>query len=229
MNLRKLQRAIANDGNLNHREDLMKSILLANPKGGCGKTTLAVNLASYYARRGKNVALVDLDEQGSSMTWLSFRHERQPEIMGWHAVHGGKLPFNKIDVTVMDGPARIRSAKLEKAVANAHVILVPTLPSLFDLDAVSRFLELLHKFSNIRRGKKRLGVVANRLRAHTISSQDLKKSLRKIGTPVVGNLSDSQIYVRAGAKGLGIFDVAKSQSQHLRDEWRSLIRFVNKK
>ena len=99
----------------------MKSILLANPKGGCGKTTLAVNLASYYARRGLKVALIDLDEQGSSMTWLGQRTERHPEIMGWHAVRGGKLPFNDTDVVVMDGPARIKSAKLERALDNAHV------------------------------------------------------------------------------------------------------------
>jgi len=206
----------------------MKSILIANPKGGCGKTTLAVNLASYYARRGMKVALVDLDEQGSSMTWLGRRPERHPEIIGWHAVHGGKPHFNKPDVVVMDGPARIKLAKLEKALANTHVILVPALPSLFDMDAVNHFLEMLHDIPSVRRGKKRVGIVANRLRANTVSSQDLKKALRKIDPPVVGNLSDSQIYVRAGARGLGIFDVAKSQSQHLRDEWRSLVRFVNK-
>jgi len=206
----------------------MKSILLANPKGGCGKTTLAVNLASYYARQGKKVALIDLDEQGSSMTWLNLRPERHPKIVGWHAVHGGKAPFDGADVIVMDGPARIKSDKLKKAVANAHVVLIPALPSVFDLNAVNNFLESLHEFSNIHKGRKRLGLVANRLRANTISSQDLKKALRKIDPPVVGNLSDSQIYVRAGARGLGIFDVAKSQSQHLRDEWRSLIRFVNK-
>lgn len=206
----------------------MKSILVANPKGGCGKTTLAVNLASYYARRGKTVALVDLDEQGSSMTWLSRRPERHPEIVGWHAIHGGKSPLNQTDVVVMDGPARIKSAKLEKALANSHVVLIPALPSLFDLDAVSHFLESLHQFPKLLKGKRRFGIVANRLRSNTISSQDLKKALRKVELPVVGNLSDSQIYVRAGARGLGIFDVAKSQSQHLRDEWRSLVRFVNK-
>jgi chromosome partitioning protein len=206
----------------------MKSILLANPKGGCGKTTLAVNLASYYARRGKTVALVDLDEQGSSMTWLARRPERHPEIAGWHATHGGRPPFNKVDVVVFDGPARIKSAKLEKAVAGAHLILIPVLPSLFDWDAVNRFLEIVGEMPAIRRGRKRLGIVANRLRSNTISSHDLKRALRKIEPPVVGNLSESQIYVRAGTRGLGIFDVAKSQSQHLRNEWRSLIRFVNK-
>jgi chromosome partitioning protein len=206
----------------------MKSILLANPKGGCGKTTLAVNLACYYARRGLTVALVDLDEQGSCMTWLEQRPEKHPEIMGWHAVRGGKPPFNDTDVVVMDGPARIKSAKLERALDNAHVVLVPALPSIFDLQAVSGFLEILQDYPSVQRGKKRVGIVANRLRSNTISTQDLKKALRKIEPPVVGNLSDSQIYVRAGARGLGIFDVAKSQSQHLRDEWRSLIRFVNK-
>jgi chromosome partitioning protein len=206
----------------------MKSILFANPKGGCGKTTIAVNLASYYARRGLNVGLVDLDEQGSSMTWLERRPEHHPQVQGWHATNGGRASFAKPDVIVMDGPARIKSRKLEKAVDNAHVILVPVLPSLFDLDAVNGFLESLQELPAIRKGKKRLGLVANRLRLNTVSSHDLKKALRKIDTKVVGNLSDSQMYVRAGARGLGIFDVAKGQSQRLRDEWRSLIRFVNK-
>ncbi len=206
----------------------MKSILLANPKGGCGKTTLAVNLASYYARRGKTVALVDLDEQGSSMTWLARRPERHPAIAGWHAIHGGRPPYNNVDVVVLDGPARIKSAKLEKAVAGAHVILIPVLPSLFDWEAVNRFLEIVSEMPAIRRGSKRLGIVANRLRSNTVSSHDLKLALRKIEPRVVGNLSESQLYVRAGSRGLGIFDVAKSQSEHLRNQWRPLIRFVNK-
>ncbi len=206
----------------------MKSILIANPKGGCGKTTLAVNLASYYARRGKTVGLVDLDEQGSAMTWLGLRPEKHPGIAGWQAARGGKSSFNGSDVIIMDGPARITSGKLEKALSNAHVILVPVLPSLFDMDAVERFLEVVGDLPAVKRGKKRIGLVANRVRSNTISSQDLKKTLKKMSPKVVGNLSDSQIYVRSGARGLGIFDVAKSQSQHLRDEWRSLIRFVNK-
>lgn len=206
----------------------MKSILIANPKGGCGKTTLAVNLASYYARRGKSVGLVDLDEQGSAMAWLGLRPEKHPEIAGWNAARGARSSFNGSDVIIMDGPARITSAKLEKALSNAHVILVPVLPSLFDLNAVARFLEGVGALPAVKRGKKRIGLVANRVRSNTISSQDLKKTLKKMSPKVVGSLSDSQIYVRAGARGLGIFDVAKSQSQHLRDEWRSLIRFVNK-
>jgi chromosome partitioning protein len=206
----------------------MKSILIANPKGGCGKTTLAVNLAAYYARRGKKVGLVDLDEQASSMAWLTLRPERHPAIQGWHAVNGGRSPLDTPDVIVMDGPARIKSARLAKAVSKAHVILVPVLPSLFDLDAIGKFLEEVEKVPSIRQGKKRLGIVANRVRSNTISSQTLRQALKKMPPPLVGNLSDSQIYVRAGALGLGIYDVAKSQSQHLRDEWRSLIRFVNK-
>jgi len=206
----------------------MKSILIANPKGGCGKTTLAVNLASYYARRGKKVGLVDLDEQGSAMAWLGLRPDQHPGIEGWHAARGGRSSFNGSDVIIMDGPARITSAKLEKALGNAHVILVPVLPSLFDMDAVARFLEVVGALPAVKRGKKRVGLVANRVRSNTISSQKLKVALKKMPPKVVGNLSDSQIYVRAGARGLGIFDVAKNQSQHLRDEWRSLIRFVNK-
>jgi len=206
----------------------MKSILIANPKGGCGKTTLTVNLASYYARRGKSVGLVDLDEQGSAMTWLGLRPEKHPAIRGWHAARGGRSSLNGSEVVIMDGPARITSGKLEKAVANAHVILVPVLPSLFDMDAVARFLDGVCALPAVKKGKKRIGLVGNRVRSNTISSRDLKKALKKMPPKVVGNLSDSQIYVRAGALGLGIFDVAQSQSQHLRDEWRSLVRFVNK-
>jgi len=206
----------------------MKSILIANPKGGCGKTTLAVNLAGYYARRGKRVALVDLDEQASAMTWLALRPERHPQIQGWHAVHGGRSPLDRPDVVIMDGPARIKSSKLDKAVAHAHVILVPALPSLFDLEAVRAFVDSLQAYPAVRRGTKRLGIVANRLRAHTVSSHDLQEALRRLPLPVVGRISDSQIYVRAGARGLSIFDVAKSQSQHLRDEWRPLLRFANR-
>ncbi|MDX1762905.1 MAG: ParA family protein [bacterium] len=206
----------------------MKSILLANPKGGCGKTTLAVNLASYYARRGLRVGLVDLDDQGSAMTWLAQRSPHHPEIEGWHATNGGRAAFGTPDVVVMDGPARIKSRKLEQAVEKAHVILVPVLPSLFDAEAVTPFLQSLGQIAAVRKGSKRLGLVANRTRSNTVSSQDLQKVLRKAEAKVVGTLSDSQIYVRAGTLGLGVFDVAKSQSQHLRDEWRSLVRFVNK-
>ena len=206
----------------------MKSILLANPKGGCGKTTLAVNLAAYYARRGLRVGLVDLDDQGSAMTWLAQRSEHHPEIQGWHGTNGGKATFGTPDVVIMDGPARIQSKKLEEAVEKAHVILVPVLPSLFDMEAVTPFLESIQKIPAVRKGSKRVGLVGNRTRSNTISSQNLQKVLRKAGVKVAGTLSDSQIYVRAGTLGLGIFDVAKSQSQHLRDEWRSLIRFVNK-
>ena len=206
----------------------MKSILIANPKGGCGKTTLAVNLAGYYARRGRRAALVDLDEQASAMTWLGLRPERHPRIQGWHAVQGGRSPLDHPEVVIMDGPARIKSAKLDKAVANAHVILVPVLPSLFDIQAVRPFLEALQAYPAVRRGTKRIGLVANRLRANTISSHDLKEALRRLPLPVVGRISDSQIYVRAGARGLSIFDVAKSQTQHLRNEWRPLLGFANR-
>ncbi len=206
----------------------MKSILLLNPKGGCGKTTLAVNLASYYARRGKKTALVDLDDQGNSMGWLRRRSEHHPEILGWHAVRGGRSPLNHPDVVVMDSPAGLKPARMEKLVAGAHVVLIPVLPSIFDLDSLNRFLETILKVTDLKKGKKRIGLVSNRLRSHTVSARMLKKTLRKFPVRVVGNLSDSQIYVRAGILGLGIYDVARSQTQHLRNEWRPLIRFVNK-
>ena len=207
---------------------MMRTILVVNPKGGCGKTTIATNLASYYAVWGVNTALVDYDTQQSSIEWLQQRPEDYEPIngiAGWR----GRVSFpNGTKRVVVDAPARVGSGQLEKLIDMADVVIVPVLPSPIDIRAAAHFIGELLLDGRIRKGKK-IALVANRVKENTIIYANLEKFLKSLKIPFVTHLRDSQNYIRAAERGVGIFELAPYLVDHDLDQWRPLIKWIDGK
>ncbi|MEJ2509607.1 MAG: ParA family protein [Gammaproteobacteria bacterium] len=205
----------------------MRTIMTLNAKGGCGKSTLATNLASHYAVEGKRVALVDFDPQASSMEWLAARSADRPEIVGIDASQGGlRLPRN-LDVAILDAPARVHSAELTGFVRRAETLIIPVLPSPMDIRAAAHFIKELLTVGKVSRKQTRLAVVANRVREHTLIYQTLEAFLDSLKIPFVATLRDTQNYIRAADRGLGIFELAPSLVWQDLEQWEPLLEWLN--
>jgi chromosome partitioning protein len=206
----------------------MRHILVLNPKGGCGKSTLATNLASYYATQGKQVALVDYDPQQSSLDWLARRPPQRAEITGVAGFEDGlkHLP-RSADIAVIDAPARSHGKELTKLLHHAETILVPVLPSTIDMQATGRFLEELLATPSIKSKKAKIAVLANRVRENTLIFDDLDAYLNELKVPYIATLREAQNYVRAYTRGLGIHELPEYLSWPDLDEWGPLIDWLN--
>ncbi len=186
----------------------MRTILVANAKGGCGKTTIATNLASHYANEGHSVVLADFDPQRGSLDWLAARPPNRPEISGLDAVDGGlrHLP-RTADVLVMDAPARLHGAELSEFLRRAETVVVPILPSPVDINAARRFLDELANSAPVVHRQTRVGLLANRVMEHTRIAGVLEHWLDGRRERRLGQLRETQNYVRAAAMGIGIFEL----------------------
>jgi chromosome partitioning protein len=206
----------------------MRTIMVVNPKGGCGKTTLATNLAGTYASQGARVALADYDPQASSLAWLSARPAERPRIHGVPA-HPGEAPDlpKGCEVLVMDAPAGITGKPLKMLAKAAQTVLVPVLPSPIDIRAAARFLEELLVLGRITKGKLRVGVVANRVREKTLISTTLDHFLRSLEVPFVASLRDTQNYIRAADRGLSIAELAPFMVAYDRVQWAPLLGWLD--
>lgn len=202
----------------------MKTTLIVNPKGGCGKSTLATNLASYYALWGVPVALVDYDPQQSSVEWLAARGAALNPIHGVDASHGhARLPAG-VQRVVLDAPARIDKAQLKRLFAFADCAVVPVLPSPLDIRAAGHFIgELM--LDNLLRPAK-VALVANRVRKNTVIYRNLTRFLDKLDIPLLAHLRDSQNYIRAAEAGHGIFEMPPYIADDDVEQWRGLIEWV---
>jgi len=203
----------------------MKTILIANPKGGCGKSTLATNLASYYALWDVQVALVDYDPQHSSLEWLA---QRGPELNPIHAVdasHGqpASVP-GEVQRVVLDAPARIDKAQLKRLFRFADRVIVPVLPSPLDIRAAGHFVGELMLDGLLKPSS--VALVANRVRKNTVIYRNLTRFLDKLNIPIMAHLRDSQNYIRAAEAGHGIFDMPPYQAEQDVEQWRALIQWV---
>lgn len=205
----------------------MRTILTLNAKGGCGKSTLATNLAAYYAQRGKKVALADFDPQGSSLEWLGARSPERPSIQGIAAYEGPVRPARDTEVLVIDAPARSHEKELTALVRRAESILVPVLPSPMDIRAASRFVVELLLVGRVERKESKVAVVANRVREHTLVYAKLQTFLGNLGVPFVGTLRDTQNYVRAAERGLGVHELAPSLAWQEVEQWEPILRWLN--
>lgn len=208
----------------------MRHIMVMNAKGGCGKSTLATNIASYFANEGASVALADYDPQRSSLDWLDRRPSDRPEIAGVAGFEDGlrHAPRNA-DILVIDAPARSHGKELTNLVAHAETIVVPVLPSTIDMQATTTFLEELRNVGKIARKQAKFGLIANRVRDNTLIFDDLDEYLTKARAPYVAALREAQNYVRAYTRGLGIFELPEYLAWPDWDEWEPVTAWLKSK
>ena len=204
----------------------MQTVLVANPKGGSGKTTLATNVAGWLAGKRRDVVLRDLDPQRSSTEWLERRPTLFPRIAGAReSKHDNKE--GEHEWRVIDTPAGLHGDDLRDAVRRADVMLVPLTPSAFDMAATHHFLTQIHEYKAIRKGNLALGIVAMRVDPRTRSAAELDSFLQAFEFPVIAHLRDTQVYVHCARDGATVFDLPRSRGEQDWDQWKPLTRWIS--
>ncbi len=204
----------------------MLKILVANAKGGCGKTTIATQLAAALAAAGGSTFLADADRQRSSLGWLARRPPGAAPIVGLDWSRDLGKPDKRMRRLVVDAAPGLRRKRIAELVGLADLVVMPVLPSAFDEDAARRFLGRLGALRSVANGRKPVAVVGNRIRAGTRAADRLEKFFGGLGHPVVARLRDSQAYAEIAARGLSLFDVAGKRELALQADWRSLLEFI---
>jgi chromosome partitioning protein len=204
----------------------MPVIVVANPKGGVGKSTLATNIAGLYARQGHAVMLGDVDRQQSSRQWLALRPVAAPPIKAWDLVGDSTLRAPKgVTHVVLDTPAGLHDKRLDAVVRLADRIMIPLQPSLFDIQATHSFVNELHES---KRGRDvKIALVGMRVKEHTISNDQLHQFLAKMKLPVLGYLRDTQNYVHLAARGVTLWDVAPGRVERDLEQWQPLVAWLS--
>jgi len=214
----------------------MQRIVVMNPKGGSGKTTIAINLASYFATRQHSPVLMDFDPQGSSLRWVKKRQPGQPPIHVIAAFERDsrttrafqlRVP-EKTSHVIVDTPAAVEGREMPELTKDADKILVPVLPSDIDIHACSRCIRDLLLVAKIRREDDRIGVIANRVRRNTITYQTLIRFLQTLGIPIVATIRDSQNYVRAAELGIGVHEMKSYLAAEDVEQWEPLVAWLSK-
>jgi chromosome partitioning protein len=212
----------------------MQRIVVMNPKGGSGKTTIAINLASYFASRQQTPVLMDFDPQGSSLRWVKKRQPPQPPIHVIAAFEKDsrttrafqlRVPDSATHV-IVDTPAAVESRAMPDITKDADKILVPVLPSDIDIHACSRCIRDLLLVAKIRREDNRIGVIANRVRRNTLTYQTLIRFLQTLGIPIVATIRDSQNYVRAAELGIGVHEMKSYLAAEDVEQWQPLVEWL---
>jgi chromosome partitioning protein len=203
----------------------MRTILVANPKGGSGKTTLATNIAGWLAGKRQRVVLADNDRQQTATQWLARRPALFPRIAGL-AADATKKDLKEFDWCVVDSAAGLRGEDLRESTRIADVMLVPVSPSAFDIAATARFLATVSETKAVRQGMLPLGLVAMRVDPRTKSAEDLDLFLRGLDLPLVTHLRDTQVYVHCARDGASVFDLPRSRGEQDWDQWRPLTRWI---
>ncbi|RDH82772.1 MAG: partition-related protein [endosymbiont of Galathealinum brachiosum] len=215
----------------------MKRIVVINTKGGCGKTTVSTNLASYYASKGFNTALFDYDPQGSSMRWLKLREGDMSDIYGVVAHKNSakavtmswqlRLPA-ETERVIIDTPPGLKGPELKEQLKGADKILIPVLPSPLDIFATADFIRDLLLDVKVRLNQTSIGIVANRVRKNTVAFQSLERFLSSLNIPVVARLRDTQNYLRATEEGMGIHEL-KGKNVYLdRTHWKGIVEWLDR-
>lgn len=214
----------------------MQRIVVMNPKGGSGKTTIAINLASYFASRQQSPVLMDFDPQGSSLRWVRKRDPTQPPIHVIPAFEKDNRTTRSFQLRVpggtthviVDTPAALESYRMPDITRGADKILVPVLPSDIDIHACSRCIRDLLLVAKIRREDDRIGVIANRIRRNTLTYQSLIRFLQTLGIPIVATIRDSQNYVRAAELGVGVHEMKSYIVREDVEQWEPLIYWLSR-
>lgn len=206
----------------------MRAVLVANPKGGAGKTTLATNLSGYFANKGNKTTLCDLDRQQSSLRWMAFRDPALPDITGYFA--GNQISLNlpkEADWVVVDAPAGLQGYKLSDYLRTVDKVIVPLVPSVFDMAATEDFLNSIR--NEIRGRRVKVGIVAMRVDPRTRAAGMLEEFLKHFDIPIVAYLRNTQNYVNVAAAGATIFDPPRARHRRDVDQWSSIVEWIEKK
>jgi chromosome partitioning protein len=203
----------------------MPVVVVANPKGGVGKTTLATQIAGYFASQGRAVMLGDADRQQSSRLWLGLRPEAARPITSWDiGTDSIAKPPKGTSHVVLDTPGGLRGWRFNDVMKMADKVLVPLQPSVFDIFATRAFLDQLAQSKHA--GKFKVGLVGMRVDARTIAAEKLHEFVTQLNLPVLGYLRDTQNYIHLAARGLTLFDVAPSRVEKDLLQWRSICQWL---
>jgi chromosome partitioning protein len=214
----------------------LQRILVTNAKGGCGKTTIATNIASYYARRGKTVRLFDHDTQGSSLAWINHRSAEQIEITGVDASKNLDHRLTRswqlrvppeTDVAIIDSPAGTDISDLSALFQQNDSLLIPVLPSPIDIHAAAHFIKALLTTGRVRTKMIRVAVVANRVRKNTLMYHSLERFLFGLDIPFIASLRDTQLYARAIELGVGVVEIPGARNHVDREQWAPIMRWLD--
>lgn len=212
----------------------MQTILVLNSKGGCGKSTIATNLAGYYAADGMKTALMDYDPQRSSLQWLEIRESDRPPIHPLDATRT-KTGLTRTWQTavppgtrrlIIDAPAGVSGDMLQEMIRRTDVIVVPVAPSAIDIRATARFMRDLLLVGKIRNYHVRVGIVANRVRSASRQYEPLRRFLNSLSIPFITSLSDSENYVIAAETGRGIHEMDPGETARERSQWQPLLHWI---
>ena len=203
----------------------MRTVLVANPKGGSGKTTLATNLAGYFANRNRHVVLSDMDRQQSSLGWLERRPDNLPLIHGLNG-RGKNSDSLSADWTIIDSPAGLHGEKLSEAVKRADWVVVPMQSSTFDIGATQDFLQVLREEKAVRKERTFVAMVGMRIDSRTKAAANLQAYLEESDFPVMGHLRNAQIYVQAAEQGASLFDMRPSLAACDVQQWAPLLHWL---
>jgi len=201
-------------------------VLVANTKGGCGKTTVSTHLAAAFAGDGHRTALADADRQRSSVEWTRLRPGTAAPIAVLDWSKGLSAPPKGLDRLVIDAPAAMRKKDVFELVRMADMIVVPVLPSVFDQGSTATFLARLNELKAIRKSRKPVGVLRNRVRPRTRATARLAEFLTEIEHADLGALRDRAIYNDVAAEGLSIFDLPGRRAARLQEDWTPLLGYV---
>ncbi len=213
----------------------MQRITVINLKGGCGKTTIATNLASALAGLGRATTLMDYDPQASSIYWLKQRAQEESEINGI-AAYSTNQPVTRswqlqlprdTEFVIVDTPAGLKGLEMVDQVNGSHTILIPVLPSSIDTHATADFIRDLYMIAKVKPKRIRLCIICNRVRSNTLSFQALERFLEVLDIPVIAKLRDTQNYVKAAELGLGIHELGSRADKRDLQHWRQIVNWLD--
>jgi chromosome partitioning protein len=214
---------------------MVKRIVITNAKGGCGKTTITSNIASYYAQQGLNVRLFDHDTQGSSLAWIQ---RRSDELATIHGVDASKNSDHRLtrswqlrvpsetDVAIIDTPAGVDISELALMFRRNDSLLIPVLPSPIDIHATAHFIKDLLTTGQARQKLIRVAVIANRVRKNTVMYHSLERFLFSLNIPFISSLRDTQLYAKAIELGVGIQEIKSPRARVDQEQWAPIFRWL---
>ena len=214
----------------------LQRILVTNPKGGCGKTTITTNIASHYARKGKTVRLFDHDSQNSSLDWINRRPAEHAAIAGVDASKNSDHRLTRswkmrvppeTDVAIIDSPAGIDVSELVTLFQKNDSVLIPVLPSPIDIHATSDFIKALLNTGQVQTKSIRLAVIANRVRRNTRMYHSLEQFLFSLDIPFISSLRDTQLYALAIELGVGVAEIPGSRNMTDNEQWAPIVRWLD--